>query len=145
MAKRILVPLDLTTHAEAVLPVVADLAHGAGATVRLLHVAPTPENVVDVEGRMVAYADQEMQRLEGEALDYLHTQALRLSGAEVECGVRFGDPIEQIMEEAEAFAADLIAFTTSARSRVRRLLVGSTAERVVARTDASVLVVRPAA
>lgn len=145
MAKRILAPLDRTTHAEAVLPLVADLARGAGATVRLLHVAATPDNVVDVDGRLVAYADQEMARLEAEALDYLHAQALQLNGAEVECVVRFGDPIEEIVREAGAFAADLIAFTTSVRSCVRQLLVGSTADRVSGRADASVLVVRPAA
>src|SRR5207247_861611 len=35
MAKRILVPLDLTEDTEAVAPLVADLARGRGATVRL--------------------------------------------------------------------------------------------------------------
>ena len=39
MAKRILVPLDALERSEAVLPLVADLARGAGSTVRLLHVA----------------------------------------------------------------------------------------------------------
>jgi nucleotide-binding universal stress UspA family protein len=145
MAKRMLVPLDRTAHAEAVLPLVADLARGAGATVRLLHVAPAPDNVVDADGRLVAYADQEMARLEAEALDYLHTVTPQLSGTEVECVVRFGDAIEEIVREAEAFAADLIAFTTSIRSSVRQLLVGTTADRVSGRAAATVVVVRPAA
>ena len=43
MAKRILVPLDETTEHEAILPLVADIARQAGATVRLLHVAGPPE------------------------------------------------------------------------------------------------------
>src|SRR5713226_4847106 len=42
MAKRILVPLSGRARAEAVLPVVADAARSAGATMRLLHVAPYP-------------------------------------------------------------------------------------------------------
>ncbi|PYN05671.1 MAG: universal stress protein, partial [Candidatus Rokuibacteriota bacterium] len=40
MAKRILVPLDQSPPAEAVLPLVGEVARGGGATVRLLHVAP---------------------------------------------------------------------------------------------------------
>lgn len=67
MAKRILVPLDQSPVAESVVPLVADLARGSGATVRLLHVAPVPGNLVSKEGRIVAYADQEMQRIEGGA------------------------------------------------------------------------------
>jgi uncharacterized membrane protein HdeD (DUF308 family) len=66
MAKRILVPLDNTTEHEAILPLVADMARGSGATVRLMHVAPVPASVVAGAGRVVAYADQEMDRLQHE-------------------------------------------------------------------------------
>ena len=64
MAKRILVPLDRSELAESIMPLVAGLAREAGATVRLLHVAPVPENIVSKEGRVVAYADQQMEQLE---------------------------------------------------------------------------------
>ena len=50
MIKRVLVPLDRTDAAEDILPIVATLAT-TGATVRLIHVAPAPENVVTPEGR----------------------------------------------------------------------------------------------
>ena len=40
MAKRILVPLDQSPAGEVVVPLVADMAHGSGATVRPLLVAP---------------------------------------------------------------------------------------------------------
>ena len=46
MAKRILVPLDQSPVAEIVVPLVAAAARGAGATVRLLLVAPVPQNQV---------------------------------------------------------------------------------------------------
>ncbi len=72
MAKRILVPLDQSEVAESVVPVVADVARGGQATVCLLHVAPLPDNRVNEGGRVVAYADQEMERLRSEGLDYLH-------------------------------------------------------------------------
>jgi hypothetical protein len=55
MAKRILVPLERTLESEAVVL----LARDAGASVKLLHVAAVPEPVVDDDGRVLSYADQE--------------------------------------------------------------------------------------
>src|SRR3970040_970982 len=64
MAKRILVPLDETPAAQSVTEVVAEMARGGGATVRLLRVAPEPGNVMS-GGDVVAYVDQEAARLRG--------------------------------------------------------------------------------
>lgn len=144
MAKRILVPLDRTREAEAVLPLIADVARGGGATVRLLHVAPVPEILVNPDGHVIAYADQEMARLEVEAVDYLQTAEARLNGCAVERAVRFGDPVEEIVLEADGFGTDLIVFISSCKGGLRRLVLGGTAEQVARRTDTSVLVLRPA-
>src|SRR5262249_29503931 len=57
-AKRILVPLKGTAGDAAVLSVIAPAASRVGATVRLLHVAPVPHNLVSASGRVVMYADQ---------------------------------------------------------------------------------------
>src|SRR3989442_5708810 len=130
MAKRILLPLDPTPNGEAVLPLVADLARTAGSTVRLLHVEPVPNNVVSTSGQVIAYADQEMARLEGEGLTYLDAIAALLQGIPVERVVRFGDPAQETLIEAEAFGADIIALTTSIRSPLRWTLSGSTAARI---------------
>src|SRR3972149_6078812 len=109
--KRIVVPLDASPVAESVLPVVADLARAGGGSIRLLRVEPLPDSCVDAGGRVVAYADQEMARLEAEGLDYLRTVAARLGGIPIESCVRFGDPLTEILKEAGAFDADLIAGT----------------------------------
>jgi universal stress protein A len=143
MAKRILVPLDQTPNAESVVPLVADAARGGGATVRLLHVAPPPDNVVNADGLVVAYADQEALRMEAEALDYLRTMEVAFDGVPVETSVRFGDPVTEILREAEAFGADLIALTSGPRRPLTRLVLGGTAEQVSRRTGAAVLVFRP--
>ena len=139
MAKRILVPLDQSALAESVIPVVADAARGGAATVRLLHVAPLPDNRVDPEGRVVAYADQELARLEAEAQDYLRTAGLPLAGVAVEYAVRFGEPAKEILLEAEAFDADLIAVTTAGRSGLSRTVLGSVAEQVFKKSDVPVM------
>lgn len=144
MAKRILVPLDQSPAAEVVVPLVADMARGSGATVRLLHVAAVPRNRLSEQGRVLAYADQEMARLEAEGLDYLRTVEMQFDGAaDVECVVRFGDPVAEILLEAEAFGADLIAVTTEGRSAVGRTVLGSVAEQVVRKADAQVMLIRP--
>src|SRR5215468_2542665 len=112
MAKRILLPLDQSPEAEWLVPFVAQTACGGRATVRLLHVAPVPEGKTDEYGRVLAYADQEMQRLEAEGLDYLHAVELQLDDTLVDCVVRLGDPVTEILREAKEFGADLIAMST---------------------------------
>jgi nucleotide-binding universal stress UspA family protein len=145
MAKRILVPLDETAAAEQVLALVADGARTAGATVRLLHVAPVPRNVQTPEGRVVAYADQEMDRLDAEHTDYLGTlAAVHLTGVACDCKVRFGEPLEEILQEIDTFNADLVAVATRTRSSISRALLGSVAEELVRKAPVTVMLVRPA-
>ena len=141
MAKRILVPLDETVQAERVLDMIADMGRGAGATVRLLHVAPVPDNVVS-DGRIVAYADQEAARLENEGLDYLRAVEVRMNGVPVESAVRFGDPMPEILAEAEAFGADLIVMSTKAASGISRVMLGSVAEHVLRKAGPAVMLFR---
>ena len=143
MAKRILVPLDGSLTGEPLLEMVGDVARGGGATVRLLTVTPVPASLVSSEGRVVAYADQEMERLTAEGRDYLRSMENQLGGVAVECVVRFGDAVEEILREAEAFDADLIAVSTAGRSGVGRVVLGSVAEAVVRKATAPVLLFRP--
>src|SRR5262245_48996897 len=119
MMKRILVPLTGDERSEAIVPVVAALGRDRGASVRLVRVFPVPERVVDIYGRTVAYADQEMARLTGEGLDDLRRAEAQLEAVPVESVVRFGDPVEEIVLEAEAFGADLIALAGESRGRLR--------------------------
>lgn len=143
MAKRILVPVDRSPLAESILPLVADVARGGGGTVRLMHVAPLPDNVVSKEGRLVAYADQEMTRLEAEGVAYLRTLESHLHGAPADSVVRFGEPLEEILREAEAFGADLIAVTTAGRSGMSRMVLGSVADQVFRKSPVPVVLFHP--
>jgi nucleotide-binding universal stress UspA family protein len=130
MTKRILAPIGAEERSEAVVPLVAALARESGATVRLLRVFPVPERIVGEHGRTVAYVDQEMARLTSEGLDELARVETALPGVPVERVVRFGDPEEEILVEAEVFGADLIALTTPRRGRLARVLAPDVAERV---------------
>ena len=139
MAKRILVPLDRSEHAEAVLPLVADIARSSGATVRLLNVARLPEQRFGDYGRVVAYESQEMERITFSRLDYLRHAQAHLQGVPVESVVRFGDPADEIAEEAEAFGADLVAVTEPRRGWFTRLY-GSLASGLRRKSSVPVLV-----
>jgi nucleotide-binding universal stress UspA family protein len=139
MAKRILVPLDRSEHAEAVLPIVADIARSSGATVRLMSVARTPEQKFGDYGRVVAYESQEVERVTYSRLDYLRGAQAQLDGVPVETVVRFGDAAEEIAQEAEAFGADLVAVTEPRRGWFGRLF-GSMATMLRRKTAVPLLV-----
>lgn len=145
MAKRILLPLDRIEDAELALSVVGEAARSGGATVRLLHVAPVPGTVVGTDERVVAYADQEMERLTQHHLERLRMAQHQLTGVASECVVRFGDPADEILQEAEAFDADLIAVVTRCRSGVSRTVLGSVAEQMLRKARPAVMLIRPAA
>lgn len=142
MMKRILVPIDARERSETIIPVVAALAQGAGSTVRLLRVFPIPSPVVGPHGRTVAYADQEMARLTAEGLEDLRRVEAQLTAAPVERVVRFGEPAEEILLEAEAFDADLIALAASGHGRLRGALRPGVAERVAREAPVPALLVR---
>ena len=142
MAKRILVPLDEAVPAEHVIEAIGALARSTGATVRLLHVAPVPQSLSDDHGHVLVYVDQESARLEAEAIDYLKAVSIGLEDVAIEYGVRYGDPVEQILGEADAWNADVIAMATRGRSYVGRTLLGSVAEHVFRKAPMAVTLYR---
>jgi len=142
MAKRILTPIGGRGEGDTIVPVVAALARGAGATVRLLRVFPIPERVTGSHGQTIAYVDQEMSRLTAQGLDELAHVEVDLDGIAVERVVRFGEPVEEISREAEAFDADLVALASSRRSWLGSVLAPGIAERVARTAPVPTLVLR---
>jgi nucleotide-binding universal stress UspA family protein len=144
MAKRILVPLGTSEHADAVLPLVADLARAAGATVRLLHVTPSVRTRFSADNRVIHYAHQQEERDARAADGWLRRVTPLLDGIDVERRVRVGDPGEEILREADAFGADAIVLRASPWRWWRRAL-GRVVTRVRASADAPVVVLSEAA
>lgn len=144
MAKRILVPLDTSEHSESVLPLVADLARAAGATVRLLHVTPYARTRFSEDNRVIHYAHQQEERDAREAEVWLRQLTPLLDGIAVEQSVRIGDPGEEILREADAFNADVIVLRASPWRWWRRTL-GRVAKRVRAKAEAPVVLFSEAA
>jgi universal stress protein A len=134
----ILAALDGSAESEAVLGEVEAIARDENARVRLLHVTPIPA-AVEVEDRIVAYADQETARVELLTQAYLATLARRLPGIRTEGIVRFGDPVEEIVAEAESSGADLIAMATHDWTGMARLRWGSVTDAVASATRIPVI------
>jgi len=142
MAKRILTPIGEGDRSDAIVPIIGALAQGAGSSVRLVRVFAVPTEVVDANGRVIAYGHQQMERLTADGLDELTRVQAQLQGIPVETVVRFGEPVEEILLEAEAFDADLIALAAPARGRVRAALAPGLAERLERRASVPTLTVR---
>ena len=142
MYKRVLVPLDGSTVAEAILPFLLEIAGPLDMDVVLLRVLePIPPTVLE-GARHVLVEDVEARRAEGQAYLAPIAQDLRARGVRVETTVRRGEPAEQIVEGARDADADLIAMTTHGRSGLRRLVFGSVAEAVLRHANVPVFLMR---
>jgi nucleotide-binding universal stress UspA family protein len=137
MFARILVPLDGSVLAEAILPQVTELATLHGAEIILLRVAlahtfpGTNQTVAQVQAIHAAEA-------------YLGgvVEGLLTDGIKARTVVRYGHAADEILDQAEAGCADLIAMSTHGRSGVRRWMLGSVAEKVLRAATVPVLLVR---
>lgn len=138
----ILVPLDGSRLAEAVLPVTQVMAERLGATVFLLH-------VLERDAPHTVHGERHLTNVP-EAETYLQQVAdrLRRGGVQVETHVHPNPQesvVESIAEHARERGADLVIIATHGWGGMRDLLVGSIAQQVLKRGTLPVLLVRPAA
>jgi len=144
---RIIVPLDGSAFAEAVLPAALEILGAAGELV-LSSVATPPDHVErDERGRVRAYLDQQEEAIKREAVDYLRSVEAHLKLARpdlrITIDVRLGDPAAGIAIAEIDRAADLVVMATHGRTGLRRAVQGSVAGAVLATGSVPVLLVRP--
>jgi nucleotide-binding universal stress UspA family protein len=60
----------------------------------------------------------------------------------VELDIEFGDPGHQVADYAQRVSADLIVISSHGRTGIKRMLIGSVAERVIRLAHCPVLVIR---
>lgn len=130
---RVLVPLDGSTLAEAILPVVERLARDHEAEVILLEV---------LEGQGTREAECDAERQAGGYLQGTVDSLRRRGLGRVRASVWYGDADQAIANAATRERADLIAMSTHGRSGLDWLRFGSVAEGVVRRAPVPVLLVR---
>ncbi|MDP2727769.1 MAG: universal stress protein [Dehalococcoidia bacterium] len=143
MTQKILVPLDGSDFAEAILDDVVGLAAGGRAEVVLLRVQEAPTEVMVEQGRVI-YLDEQMSWVESEMTEYLKIveRRLRSRGMQVTSAMSFGDTATEILRYAQDNDVDLIAMTTHARSGLEALWRGSVARDVYYKASVPVLLKR---
>ncbi len=144
MFKRILVPLDGSTLAEAALPLARELALRENADVYVVNVQERIPYVgwVNAPGQYYDLMDDARANANG----YLNRSVATLRDAGVSAHavlVDGGIADQRILDEAERLAVDLIVIATHGRSGLSRMLLGSVADRIVQHAKAPVLLVRP--
>jgi nucleotide-binding universal stress UspA family protein len=143
MYKKILVPLDGSPLAEAVLPHAEALAKSEGAEIVLLRVAVTPARYLFAHNP--AEGNNVIKMIEKEAKDYMKAEVAKLQneGIKVTGITRDGAAPDEILEVAEETHADVIAMSTHGYSGVERWLMGSVAEKVVHHAHIPVMLIHP--
>ena len=161
MYTKILLPLDGSALAAAMLPIVGKMAMNINATVVLLCAMQEPKEEAQRAGMVrITHAltdvlvgssnpqvdpyTQQLEREQAAAQSVLDLAAatLRAQGINTETIVEFGDPAESILKVAKQHEVDLIAMGTHGRSGLSRLLLGSVAEYVMRHSTVAVLLLR---
>jgi nucleotide-binding universal stress UspA family protein len=144
MYSKILVPLDGSKRAEAILRHAADLALRYQAKVVFLQVID-PGAVVSGMGGSYTVADGVViQRLVMDADRYLAARCgeFRAQGIDAEARIGHGDVVHSILKMAQQENVDLVAMASHGRTGLRRVFYGSVAAGVLQRIDRPLLLVR---
>lgn len=144
MYKTILVPLDGSERAEAILPHVENLGRCYQAKIIFLQVVEPPPRVMRHDSFYEAVTRTEVERWTEEARAYLAGLQAEFKRHEIESEVQVahGHVVEAITQVAEQERADLIAMASHGRTGLARVFYGSVAAGVLHRIDRPLLLVR---
>jgi nucleotide-binding universal stress UspA family protein len=145
MFKTILVPLDGSERAEAVLPYVEDMVRQTqGKLILLQAIDPWAYSSALPSGALPMLYDDLLKELTQGAETYLAAIRGKLAskGIEVKTRVGVGSAVSQIMEAARQEQADLIAMASHGRTGLQRVFYGSVAAGVLHVVDRPLLLVR---
>jgi nucleotide-binding universal stress UspA family protein len=123
------------------------LAHGSGALLTLVHVTPDYRTPYYPDGVMIDWpSEKDYKRDCKAAADKVIAKDAGVAlkeGVESESLHVFGDsPANEILGAARKVKADLIVMASHGRKGIEALLLGSETQKVLARTQVPVLVVR---
>jgi nucleotide-binding universal stress UspA family protein len=138
MTRKIVVPLDGSPTAEAILPLVVKIAQVDKAEVALITVL-TPVAIWDTAATMIKWDAEEAA-----AGEYIENKAAELEalGLKASFAVAYGEAASAVLDKVKADGADLVALTTHGRSGLARWFLGSVTEKLL-QSKAPMLVARP--
>lgn len=141
---RILVAVDHSPHSLAAVETVMARPWPESTKVRVLTLNAPPyvsfAPWVELQTTMADF-DAEVAKHAGELVSTMAAR-VREKGLDVDTVVREGDPRAEIVDEAIKWNSDLIVIGSHGYTGIKRLLLGSVAQYVVAHAPCSVEVVR---
>lgn len=143
--KHVLVPLDGSELAAQIVPHAVALGALEEARITLLRVV-IPQLAIAKPAPVARIDVKDLARKRAEAEDYLATTAepLRLQGLAMETAIIADQrPARAILNQTKQHAADLIAMATHGHGGVKRIMLGSVADKVVRGASTAVLLHRP--
>jgi len=137
---RILVPLDFSGKSRQALRYAVPFAHKFSARIVLVHVLDTRRSAVASVGLLGATPAQR----QAAALSRLDATAAKLIPESLrdQSVVLSGQPAAQILAAIDRFDIDLLVLSTKGKSGLKRILVGSTAEKLMREARCPVVSVR---
>jgi nucleotide-binding universal stress UspA family protein len=146
--KAVLVPLDGSPLAERVLEPVIDVVGADAADVNLtLMLVQQPIAAIALSSLAAAIPTDAPPGADGEpTMDYLESVAERVRSRGLRVHTRavvHTSPARAIIEQANESGADVVAMATHGRGGIRRLLIGSTTDKVLRGSDTPLLLYRP--
>jgi nucleotide-binding universal stress UspA family protein len=148
---KILVPIDFTRRSEQTIAYALQLAQFWTAKIFFLHVLPPVDEFArlpfyrEIYSRFVS-AEQKHSAAREKAWNELAKLERQAAALELNCQgtLREWIPQEEVIRVAANVKPDLIVLGSHGYKRLRRLLLGSTAEHVARHASCPVLIVRPA-
>jgi nucleotide-binding universal stress UspA family protein len=144
MYQKIVVPLDGSMRAEAILPHVEELAHRFGSQVILVRVVELSPPIGAVERAYSILRQRDLNQQIREAEAYLSAMQgeFREKGIAVRTRVAYGPVVSAIVHTADDEQADLIAIASHGHSGLSQVFYGSVAAGLLNRVDRPLLLVR---
>jgi nucleotide-binding universal stress UspA family protein len=147
MFQTVVVPLDGSGFGEFALPLALSIARRAGATLRLVRVAPTLGDVLFWAPQPGTPVAAEIRgQFRDDAMAYLKVVARRLADAgagRVTCSVLEGEVPDAVRDDIGRNGGDLLVMTSHGRGTVERIWLGSVADELIRSLTIPVLLVRP--
>ncbi|HHO52300.1 MAG TPA: universal stress protein [Deltaproteobacteria bacterium] len=139
MFKRIMVPVDQSQLVSRELRAALSMARAPDAELYVLRIKTSPADLDEAEIDLNIIED-ETRHLLAEVLSKVGSE---LPMERIHPEIRSGPVVGTIIEAAEELQIDLIVVGSHGRHRFLEMLTGNTAEKLVNKTSASVLVVKP--
>ncbi len=135
MYERILVPLDVSSAAEIVIPYAGEIAAKLSSQITLVSVSES--SAPDIDHLYRSYLERIMERIQSQLKNYGAKEASRVNSE-----VLLGEPAKKILSYADESNANLLVIASRGASSRGPWLLGSIAAKILRATSKPVLLIR---